>query len=747
MTSPFPPPSQPGASKPRDNPFVNKYKGDMLNNQAQLGSQPPVPGTLPKPAVSPLTGLGGPTIQPPVNPLRTRNVGPANFASQVRDPGKADDQDNGVAYNKAQPQNPAGAFNPMGVGGTTQSAITPQNTLRGQQITPGTSAQTQATQGMVNQAAQGVNQASLGPMAQYQAAAAPYQRQGQQLFDQAAGSVGRAQGFGQQAAQALGGTGFGSYGAIGPTVTGVGGPQGIGGPSYTQGNVTLPGVTQGALSGQGISTGSLTNLRDLAFAKDTQGLRGRVGQGVDSLYDSPDRGQLARSQFDLLQEQAAPEFASQVRDLGKATGAFGRQGSGLVNSQLADLGTAAATSRDQQARQLSLDAADKTMSDRMSRLSGTQSGLGQLGGLDTQGNESFNQNQASMFDRNLGRDQAVNQAGLNQANFNLNRDQTINSNAMNQAGFNAGRDDARNQATFNAQSANANNALQASGMNLDAQRAMFDQQNTNRSFAANRDDARNDLAFGTANAFRGLGSDSLDQGRFGSGLASDAFGRGNTERDFATSYDQANNRLAFDRLDAMSGLQGQQFNQDQSQANDLRGERSYQDNLAEQANQNAINQYMAEQQAQNQGFNQWSQGVNTLGNLGYGSDPTTQLNNQGVNLANQGQNSVNSFANYLAQQQAMPGFAATQPNIPTWGPQYMNLPLDLSKIPGAPPSAYSGMQQTPEAQNSSRWMPQVTPSLTQTLPSRPVPNAPQMRGTSYPSGGRSTRPLAFPRKP
>ena len=622
----------------------------------------------------------------------------------------------------AQPQNPAGAFNPMGVGGTTQSAITPQNTLRGQQITPGTSAQTQATQGMVNQAAQGVNQASLGPMAQYQAAAAPYQRQGQQLFDQAAGSVGRAQGFGQQAAQALGGTGFGSYGAIAPTVTGVGGPQGIGGPSYTQGNVTLPGVTQGALSGQGISTGPLTNLRDLAFAKDTQGLRGRVGQGVDSLYDSPDRGQLARSQFDLLQEQAAPEFASQVRDLGKATGAFGRQGSGLVNSQLADLGTAAATSRDQQARQLSLDAADKTMSDRMSRLSGTQSGLGQLGGLDTQGNESFNQNQASMFDRNLGRDQAVNQAGLNQANFNLNRDQTINSNAMNQAGFNAGRDDARNQATFNAQSANANNALQASGMNLDAQRAMFDQQNTNRNFAANRDDARNDLAFGKANAFRGLGSDSLDQGRFGSGLASDAFGRGNTERDFATSYDQANNRLAFDRLDAMSGLQGQQFNQDQSQANDLRGERSYQDNLAEQANQNAINQYMAEQQAQNQGFNQWNQSVNTLGNLGYGSDPTTQLNNQGVNLANQGQGSVNNFADYLAQQQAMqamPGFAATQPNIPTWGPQYVNSPLNLSNIPGAPPPAYSGMQQTPEAQNS----------------------------TSYPSGGRSTRPLAFPRTP
>ena len=694
-------------------------KSQALNNQAQLGSQPPVPGTLPKPAVPPPTGGGGPTIQPPVNPLATGPTSPSPAPSQP------------------------------GVGGTTQSAITPQNTLRGQQITPGTSAQTQATQGMVNQAAQGVNQASLGPMAQYQAAAAPYQRQGQQLFDQAAGSVGRAQGFGQQAAQALGGTGFGSYGAIAPTVTGVGGPQGIGGPSYTQGNVTLPGVTQGALSGQGISTGPLTNLRDLAFAKDTQGLRGRVGQGVDSLYDSPDRGQLARSQFDLLQEQAAPEFASQVRDLGKATGAFGRQGSGLVNSQLADLGTAAATSRDQQARQLSLDAADKTMSDRMSRLSGTQSGLGQLGGLDTQGNESFNQNQASMFDRNLGRDQAVNQAGLNQANFNLNRDQTINSNAMNQAGFNAGRDDARNQATFNAQSANANNALQASGMNLDAQRAMFDQQNTNRGFAANRDDARNDLAFGTANAFRGLGSDSLDQGRFGSGLASDAFGRGNTERDFATSYDQANNRLAFDRLDAMSGLQGQQFNQDQSQANDLRGERSYQDNLAEQANQNAINQYMAEQQAQNQGFNQWSQGVNTLGTLGYGSDPTTQLNNQGRDLATQGQGSVNSFANYLAQQQAMqamPGFAATQPNIPTWGPQYMNLPLDL-KIPGAPPSAYSGMQQTPKAQNSSRWMPQVTPSLTQTLPSRPVPNAPQMRGTSYPSGGRSTRPLAFPRKP
>lgn len=597
--------------------MAQNVAGTLLNSQAQSQAAPPKPV-----ASAGAQGLGGP------------NVGPGPGTQVVP-------QANAPQPSQQPPTTP----------------ITPQNTLRGQQIGTGPSAQTQQTGQMVQNAAQQVAQAQPAPIARYQAAAAPYQQQGQQLFNQATGAVGQAQQYGQNAAQAIGNTGFGNYGAINPSAGSMTSAQQIGGPTYQQGQIQLPGVQTGPMSG----------LRDLAFGQDTNALRNQLSGGLNSLYTAPDRGELAAKQFALLQEQAAPQFAQQVRQLGNSTAAFGRMGSGLVNSQLADLGTAAATSRDQNARQLALDAAGQTMQDRLNRVGATQSGLGALAGLDTGLNSSFNDNRLNTYDRNFARDQFANQNALAGANFN------------------AGRDDARNAALFNSQNANANNALQAAGMNNQVAQQLFNNQNTNRNFAFGADQARNSLAFDKANMFRGLGSDALAQGNQSAGLANDAFGRGNTERNFLSQYDQYGNDLAFNKLNSLAGLQGQQFGQDQTTRNNLVGERGYQDDLAQQANADAINQYIQEQAQQNQGFNQWNQGVNTLGNLGYQSDPTQALQFEGTGLANQGNSSINGFAEQLANQLATPSLdqqlRTSTPNIPTWGPQYVSPPLDTSNIP------------------------------------------------------------------
>jgi hypothetical protein len=233
------------------------------------------------------------------------------------------------------------------------------------------------------------------------------------------------------------------------------------------------------------------------------------------------------------------------------------------------------------------------------------------------------------------------------------QNQVGNQNRLNTFNANLGRDVAMNDANYRSQAANASNALQAQGMN-------FDQQANNRNFAFGLNNAQNSLAFDKANLFRGLGSDALNRGSTAANLAGQAYGQGANERSFLTNFDQANNGLAFDKLNALSGLQGQQFNQNQQTTNDLRGERGYQDQLAQQAQDAAIQQWMAEQQAQQQGYNQWQGGVDTLGHLGYGVDPTGQLNAQGTNLQGQGQGSIDAFAQQMANQAATPNNQSQQ---------------------------------------------------------------------------------------
>lgn len=552
-----------------------------------------------------------------------------------------------VNFGTAQPQTPQ-----VGPGGAQVSAINPQSDLRGQQINPGNSARTTATQGLTNQAANQVAAGGYSPYSAYQATAAPYQQAGTTLFDQAAASGQQQTQYLNQAQNAVAGTGFGQYGAIQPTVSG---------PIAGGGSISAPQFSQGQLSLPGIQTGPLQGLQNLNLAGDTSALRGRVTEGVDSLYTAPDRGQLAADQFKLLQEQQAPILDQAVRKLGEGTAAFGRMGSGLVNSQLADLGTAFKTSADQNARQLALDAAGQTMSDRLGRLSATQSGLGQLSGLDTQLNDSANRNTLDTYDRGIQRDQLGNDLALNQAGFNLNRDQAMN------------------DANFRSQSANASNALQAAGLNLDASRTAFDQQDRNRQFDFGADAARNDLAFRNADLFRGLGDDTLAGGRFSSGLADQAFNRGDRERDFLSQYETSANNYGLDRLGAMSGLEGQQFNQDSQFRDELRGERGYQNQLERDSYERARDQFLTEGDAYNTEFAQNQQRIGNLGNLGYGSDPTGALTNQAGYYQGQGNQAIDDAANALGGY-----FSRPQSQVPGVAPAESGYGPNINPPPGFP---------------------------------------------------------------
>lgn len=121
----------------------------------------------------------------------------------------------------------------------------------------------------------------------------------------------------------------------------------------------------------------------------------------------------------------------------------------------------------------------------------------------------------------------------------------------------------------------------------------------------------------------------LGSGMYGSNLVDAATQR---QRDIAAygtqlAYDTTNGAIQ-DRqnnLAALSGLENQQFNQGAAQRNELRGERTYQQGVATQAQQDAINQRLLEDQLLNSASNRDLSYYGLLGQLGYGSNPAGTL--------------------------------------------------------------------------------------------------------------------------
>lgn len=185
----------------------------------------------------------------------------------------------------------------------------------------------------------------------------------------------------------------------------------------------------------------------------------------------------------------------------------------------------------------------------------------------------------------------------------------------------------------------------------------------------------------------------LEQGRFTSGLAEQAFGmgrglRGEQREDEAARFGREQAELDARRgiFGDLVGYEGQEFGRAQTRADELRGERGYQTGQAQQGIENAIRQRALEDQLVSSGTGRNIDVLRNLYDLGYGSDPTEAFRYQGgveQEAANQAFGGAGDLLSTILQQQAQRRAGAGSPstvnfptiNLPPIGP-FGNQPMN-----------------------------------------------------------------------
>lgn len=119
----------------------------------------------------------------------------------------------------------------------------------------------------------------------------------------------------------------------------------------------------------------------------------------------PDRAKLAADSMALLEERSRGEFDRSLREANAKGAAMGRRGSGMMSNELGDITLSREKLLDRSRRDLALDAAQRTLDDRLA-ISNQQRGVA----LDRFGGETFN---AEMSDRGMARDQQGRHFGAN----------------------------------------------------------------------------------------------------------------------------------------------------------------------------------------------------------------------------------------------------------------------------------------------------------------------------------------------
>lgn len=348
------------------------------------------------------------------------------------------------------------------------------------------------------------------------------------------------------------------------------------------GQVNQPGLNGAAGPGQSGSFG---------YGGDTTAARGTISQQLtNTLQNTPDRAKLASDAFNLLQDQYAPRYEQDLRNVGQRAAALGRVGSGLTTNDLTGVQQAKDNYFSQQARGLATDAAQQSLSDQIAKLNAAQGATQTLGGLDTAA------------------------GGLNLGYQNSN---------------NADR-----QATFDRLRAAGNDAF---GRNLDLANVYGQQAQVGRNDAltergAQTDAARygNDILDRRAGAARQYGLDQY-------GIGADQYGR---ERQATQDQFGRNQAIFGDLANYEQGLYGQEA----SQRNEMRGERGYQQGLDLQAQQDRIAQQQAEFGQQNQNFQ------NSAAMLGAGGyDPSGIYGQQAQNYGQQAQDAYGAAGDLFGQ--------------------------------------------------------------------------------------------------
>lgn len=282
-------------------------------------------------------------------------------------------------------------------------------------------------------------------------------------------------------------------------------------------------------------------------ASDTAKVRGRIGQGVDSLYDSPDRMALVKEGLSQFDQSESPFFKAALREATGNAAAGGGIGSGMLNSRLGDVASEFQNRRNLLGQQLIADASQRTLDDRLGRLSATQSAAGDLFGLDT-GTSAQNMaiRNERRGERNAQRTDEYDKAGLG-----LTRSGALRDTAGDLYGLNRGE---------------------------------YGDRASERDFQFGVDRTNADLTLEKGRALQGLSGQQFGQGM---GLRNEARG----EADRRLGYDDRLTNFRRASLDALSGEESRLSDLGMQARDELRGERAFQTGQARQAVDDRLRQY------------------------------------------------------------------------------------------------------------------------------------------------------------
>lgn len=500
---------------------------------------------------------------------------------------------------------------PWGAGQPGQSGITPYsatNNLIGSQINPTASANTQRATGNATNAQQAL--AGYGFTPYSQTAPADYSQTNGLLTDANRQMQGATYNYGAANNQYNN-----ASGAL------VAGQNKAAGYLENAGNLGLSAYTGGGGSGGAAAHADTSALNagidqsnqyvgsQFADAADTQKLRAQTAAQYEKSLNAPNRASLGAENLALYEERSLPGYEQALRATNQKNAAMGRRGSGLVTSELADLGAVREKDISQQRRQLAADAAGQTLNDNLNL---TNAGLGLTQGFGAE-------DRAGVATR-------LGQAGQLTANANSRfAGEALNANlqdaAYGRAEQAAGRNAAGAATYANVQRGVGNDVY---GMSAD----QAGQYNRMGDSLATQEGNRVANIGNQATFQRGAANDLA-------GYATTNYGQRNQQAQQARADEYAQQGVLAQNAQDFTGFQNGERTNDANNRNEFRTERDFQTGRADKATQDEIDRVRLEEDLRNSGFDRSYR----TASLGYGApSPGTAYNTASNYYGNQANN-------------------------------------------------------------------------------------------------------------
>lgn len=461
--------------------------------------------------------------------------------------------------------------------------------------------------------------------------------QSTQITPQASPMTAQAQGYAAGAAGQVAGQSFNPWQSMSPFTSGATSQYASIGPVTAQtGGTTDPTAAygyqnkaEGALSGGAMGAG-MDTLIGLSGGgggfsyggpgADVGKARGMTMSALESAMNGPDRMKLAGDAYDQLVERSNPQFAADTRALAAKQTALGRAGSGMVNTALADLGTARDRELSLARQELATQAAGQTLADRLNLTSAAQ-GVAQGFAGDDRADAGLNLSGAQLAESARGRQLSAANSLIGAGQFNANMLRGL------------GNDRFGMDATITGQRGADADRMNSIGM------------------------------FNT-----GLGE---RKATFGYNADKDTYQSQVNERDAGRADEFNRGQFGLSKLSGLSNYATGREAEDRANRTELRGERGYQNALAEQAK---ADDYQSAQ------FDEWLRNSRAgraqgYAATGYGNNPGGTLMQGAGYYGDQAAGNFSSLGPmmaYLAQMNGGQGAAGQRPiaqtySGPTWG--------------------------------------------------------------------------------